>query len=234
MRRGKCNVKKNDSRFVDDASASGVASDVPHLASNVSPLTPHVSPLSGSVMLEFVMAFPLILTLMMACMQFAHIWMAKQVVHYAAFCAARSTLVCTKGERNAAAKQAAEQVCAWVVRGMTAGESDKQVPGWGEMPGSGGVTRKTQVEITDVGNWNVQAKVTFDFALIMPIAGPMIGWLTNPWDSGNEYTEQRADDTGNIGDADLIRYPHVQFMETVVMSKPYVTLPDSGIPSGGW
>jgi Flp pilus assembly protein TadG len=185
-------------------------------------------------MLEFVLAFPLILTLMMACMQFAHIWMAKQVVHYSAYCAARATLVCPNGERNAAAKQAAEQVCAWVVNGMTAGESDKQVPGWGEIPGSGGVARKTRVAITDIGKWNVQATVTHDFALIMPIAGPMIGWLTNPWDSGNEYTEQRADDSGNIGNADLIRYAHIQFIETVVMPKPYVTLPNMGIPSGGW
>ena len=43
-------------------------------------------------MLEFVLAFPLILTLMLACMQFAHMWMAKQVVHYAAYCAARAAL----------------------------------------------------------------------------------------------------------------------------------------------
>ena len=67
---------------------------------------------AGTVMLEFVLAFPLILTLMLGCMQFAHIWMAKQVVHYSAFCAARAALVCHDGERKAAAQQAAEQVCA--------------------------------------------------------------------------------------------------------------------------
>jgi len=52
----------------------------------------------GSVMLEFVLAFPIVLTLLLGCMQFAHIWMAKQVVHYSAYCAARAVLVCEKSE----------------------------------------------------------------------------------------------------------------------------------------
>lgn len=188
----------------------------------------------GTVMLEFVVAFPLILTLIMACMQFAHIWMGKQVVHYAAYCAARATLVCEKGEYQKAAQQAAEQVCAWVVNGMTEGETDKKIPGWGEIAGSGGVKRKTKVTIEEVGQWNIKAIVEQDFALIMPIAGPMIGWFCNPWDSGMEYVEQKTDDSGNIGDADMVRYAHIKFKETVYMPKPYVTLPKMGIPSGGW
>lgn len=190
---------------------------------------------SGVVTLEFVLAFPLILTLIMACMQFAHIWMGKQVVHYAAFCAARAALVCEKREWTKAGKQAAEQACAWVVNGMTEGETDKTIPGWGTIPGSGGVARKTQkVTVEPAGEWNVKAVVECDFALIMPIAGPMIGWLVNPWDSGNEYAEQRADDSGNIGDADSIRYAHIKFIETVYLPKPYVTVPKMGIPASGW
>ena len=192
-------------------------------------------------MLEFVLAFPLVLTLIFGCMQLAHIWMGKQVVHYAAYAAARAALVCTEdeflGERPPAPQQAAEQVCAWVVNGMTAGEVDKQIPGWGQIPGSGGVKRKTKVTVEKAGSWNIKAVVEHDYALIMPIAGPMIGWLCNPWEgegSGLEYVEQRADDSGNIGDADLIRYPHLRFTETVYLPKPYVTLPRMGIPSGGW
>lgn len=189
---------------------------------------------SGSVMLEFVMACPLILTLMLGCMQFAHIWMGKQVVHYAAFCAARAALVCERSEYDKAGKQAAEQVCAWVVNGMTAGETDKRIPGWGDIPGSGGVRRKTNVTMTDIGRWNVKATVEHDFALIFPIAGPMIGWLVNPWDAGREYDEQRVDQTGNIGDADMIRYAHLRFKETVCLPKPYVTMPKMKLPAAGW
>lgn len=188
----------------------------------------------GAVMLEFVLAFPLILALMLGVMQFAHIWMARQVVHYAAFCAARATLVCEEGAWQAAGQQAAEQVCAWIAEGTTGGESDKQIPGWGEIPGSGGVGRKTRVRVEKIGRWNVKATVEHDFGLIFPIAGPMIGWLVNPWRSGREWEELRADQSGNIGDADLIRQPHLRFKEVAIVPKPYVTLPEMGLPVEGW
>ena len=44
-------------------------------------------------MLEFVVAFPIILVLILGCVQFAHLWVARVVVHYAAYCAARAALV---------------------------------------------------------------------------------------------------------------------------------------------
>lgn len=50
-------------------------------------------PRRGSVMMEFTIVFPVLLVLLFSCVQFAHIWGAKQVVHYAAFCAARAALV---------------------------------------------------------------------------------------------------------------------------------------------
>ena len=189
---------------------------------------------SGSVMLEFVLSFPIILALMLGCMQFSHIWMAKQVVHYSAYCAARAALVCEEGEYQKAGQQAAEQVCAWVDRGMLSGESDKRVPGWGQIPGSGGVKRKTKVRIEKEGQWNIKATVENDFALVFPIAGPMIGWGVNPWEFGREWLEQRVDDSGNIGMADLVQYPHIKFTEVVVLPKPYVMLPKSGLPAPGW
>ena len=198
------------------------------------PPEPARAPAAGAVMLEFVLAFPLILTLILACMQFAHIWMAKQVVHYAAFCAARAALVCEAGEYDRAAQQAAEQVCAWIDRGMTGGERDKRIPGWGDIPGSGGVGRKTRVTIEKVGRWNVKATVENDFAMVFPLAGPMIGWAMNPWRENQEYLEQHADESGNLGDADLVRYPHLRFKEVVVLPKPYVTLPKMGLPASGW
>lgn len=185
-------------------------------------------------MLEFVLAFPLILTLMLACMQFAHMWMAKQVVHYAAFCAARAALVCQTGEYQKAGQQAAEQVCAWIVHGKTGGEEDKRMPGWGTIPDSGGVKRKTKAKIEPVGRWNVKATVTFDFALLFPLVGPMIGWGVNPWASGQEYVKQHDDPTGNIGSADMVFYPHIRFTEVVVLPKPYVTVSTMGIPASGW
>ncbi len=189
----------------------------------------------GSVLMEFLLGFPLILALMLACMQFAQIWVARQVVVYAAYCAARAGLVCHDDEMQAAGQQAAEQVLAWVILGQAQGEAMKQLPGWGNIPDSGSVKRKVKAEVQKDGEWNVKAKVTFDYALVMPIAGPMIGWAVNPWQFGREWLEQKADITGNRHRMqDTVSYPHVRFEETVSLSKPYKTLPKMGIPSGGW
>lgn len=175
-------------------------------------------------MLEFILAFPIVLTLILACVQFSHIWLARQVVHHAAYCAARSCLVSHDSEYTPVAKRSAVAVCAWIVKGHSAGESDEIVPGWGGIPGSGGADRKTRVSIDASDQWNVTATVEHDFALIVPIAGPMIGWLVNPWRQGSEWLEQRADPSGNIGSADLLRHPHIVFKETVSLPKPYVTV----------
>ena len=51
-------------------------------------------------MLEFALAFPVILVLMLGCVQFAHLWVARVVVHYAAYCAARAALVTVCGEEG--------------------------------------------------------------------------------------------------------------------------------------
>ena len=190
---------------------------------------------AGSVMLEFVLAAPVVLSLILACMQFAHIWMAKQVVHYAAFCAARATLVCHKSERNKAAEQAAQQVCAWIVHGQTAGEPDKRIPGWGPIPGSGGAPRKTRIKrIRDIGRWNVEVTIQHDFALLFPLVGPMIGWALDPWGEHDAWLEKKVDATGNIGKQDVVQYPHIRFTETVVLPKPYVTVSKMGLPAPGW
>ncbi len=185
----------------------------------------------GSVMLEFVISFPLVLTLILGAAQFGHIWLARQAVSYAAYAAARTALVCEKGEYQEACQKAAEEVCAWVVVGQAAGESEKNIPGWGKIPGSGAVGRKTEVKIEELDDWNIKATVTMDFALVMPIAGAVIGWAVNPL----EWVEHKQDVTGDKHRyQDSIQYPHVRFQETVVLAKPYKTMPRRNVPRGGW
>ncbi len=185
----------------------------------------------GSVTLEFLLGFPLVLVLFLACMQLSHIWVARHVVQYAAYCAARATLTTHRSEYQPAAQQAAEQVCAWIVKGHRADESDKVVPGWGRIPGSGAAARKTRATVQE-RPWNVEATVEHDFALIVPIAGPIIGWAVSPWREGGEWREQRADPTGNVGAGDLIFHPHLRFRERAILPKPYVTILRSGLPKG--
>ncbi len=199
---------------------------------------------SGTVMMEVVLAFPLLLTLILGCIQFSHIWVARLVVNYAAYNAARAALVSCEsagevygtftGDDPNASKRAAEQVCAWVIMGEAPGEvnsSDQVVlPGWGTVPGSGAVARKTRVTIAQDNPWNVTATVSLDFALITPIVGPMIAWGVDPW-GRVAWAERNADMTGNAWRfVDSVEYPHIILQETVVMPKPYITTTPSDWP----
>ena len=69
---------------------------------------------SGSMLMEFVLTMPILVILIMLVLQFAQLWLVREVVSYAAFCAARSTLCVAPMEQSKAAKKAAMQVLAWV------------------------------------------------------------------------------------------------------------------------
>ena len=68
----------------------------------------------GSMLMEFVLTMPILVILIMLVLQFAQLWLVREVVSYAAFCAARSTLCVVPAEQSDAAKKAAMQVLAWV------------------------------------------------------------------------------------------------------------------------
>lgn len=163
---------------------------------------------SGSVMLEFVIAFPLVLVLMFACIQFSEIWIARMVVHYGAFCAARSALVCKDNSEynNGAPAQAAAQVCALL-----------QQP-WGLQSGN---RNSTQVDGSPA--WNVTATHTYTLSLITPIVGQIIAWGMNPWDDQTPWA------TTIDGHIDSLDYPTIILTEKVILPKPYKTMVNAGL-----
>jgi hypothetical protein len=190
-------------------------------------------------MLEFVLAFPLVLLLILGSIQIAHIWVARMVVHYAAYSAARAALVCHTSEYSSFSdgsphgpERAAERVTAWVVMGERPAETDVTVPGWGDIPGSGAAGRKTRCEVVESEPWNVKATVQLDFALIVPIAGPLIGWSVHPfpWFEGGTTGPPLARDV-TVGAGDEVLYPEIELEESVSLSKPYVTVTEAGT---GW
>ncbi len=180
----------------------------------------------GAVLMEFVIAFPVVLVMILGCVQIAHIWAARLVVNYAAFCAARSALTCHKSEYDTTARWAAEEVCKWIVIGEAAGEQQRGLPGWGTVPGSGATRRKVaDVKIEETPNYNVKATVEFHFALVTPIVGPMIAWGVDPWSASDPWAETRSDATGNAHRfKDTVQYPHIVLKETVALPKPYITV----------
>lgn len=222
--------------------------------------------------MEFALAFPVLLVLILGCVQFAHLWAARLVVHYAAYCAARAALVTVcdssgpgqsneswprrnelpheglnaqfcvgsaiAGRQGAAASEAewaackaASRVCAWIVMGGAGNETaDVDVPDWGRIPGSDAVERKTRASVR-FEQWNVEATVEHDFALIAPIVGPMIAWGMNPWDENEPWKIWKKDVTGDVHlSLDLVSYPHIRLTETVWLPKPYRT----DIAAGNW
>ena len=164
---------------------------------------------SGSVMLEFVIAFPLVLVLMFACIQFSQIWIARMVVHYGAFCAARSALICkdteygSPGGNTSAPARAAINVCALLRQEN------------GNLP-----VNRCQTTVANNPAWNVTATHTYQFTLITPIVGQIIAWGMNPWDNQSPWAAPEK----NNNNTDSLGYPTITLTETVVLPKPYKTM----------
>ncbi len=96
----------------------------------------------GSVVVEFAVIMPFILFFTMGFIQLAHLFVARMVVDYASYCAARSELV---GEDPLLA---ARIVCSTISgpRTYTASPGDViSLPGWGKLPHSASTSVNTSV-----------------------------------------------------------------------------------------
>jgi hypothetical protein len=136
-----------------------------------------------------------------------------------------------KSEAQWAGSKAAQQVCAWTIlggSGLTL--NDMNIPGWGKIPGTDASERKVRT-VVKFSNWNVEATVENDFALIMPVIGPVIAWGVNPWDEEKPWAEQTKDPTDDAHRfLDKSPYPHIRITAKVTLPKPYRTI----IAAGNW
>lgn len=64
--------------------------------------------------MECVLVFPLMLLLISMVLQFAHIWTARQITAYAAYCATRAIMAVQQDEQEDAAGRAAQLACSWM------------------------------------------------------------------------------------------------------------------------
>ncbi len=193
----------------------------------------------GSMMLEFVLVMPIAFVLVMMVLQFAHIWMARQVVKYASYCAARATLTARTEFASAHAYAAAKQVCAWVTfadsmttDGVTNGTDAVSIPGWGTIPNSSTVDARLSVTTGSALPWEARTTVAFKFPLLMPVVGETIHLLVNETDE-EDFEKEVANTTTNglfaiFGEAPKDRngvgdFPYLTLTETCVLPKPYST-----------
>jgi len=144
----------------------------------------------AQAMVEFAFAFPLQLLIMFAIMQLALIYVARQVVTYASYSAARAAMV-TVDPRDAArrAARAAALVCSPITGGtvagsaFTAGELTSppnmiHIPGWGYLPKSGvSLQLKTYLSRLSFTETTVTATVTHYYELLFPAVNYAFAWL---------------------------------------------------------
>jgi len=199
----------------------------------------------GSVLAETVLVMPLLLLLIFGILQFAQIWMARQMVVYAASCAARAMTVVHPVEQADAADKAAKLALSWLCLVETTGESgEKALPGvaiagWGRIPGSGSVDRRVVVSVlsnsvtnvafdgTDDKNPFVGATVSFRFPLLIPgmAINSILGNFAN---RRSQSLPRSADFYGNLARASanpivdsIDGWPYVDLRETAVLPMPY-------------
>lgn len=211
--------------------------------------------------METVLVMPLLLLLIFGILQFAQIWMARQMVVYAASCAARAMTVVLPEEQADAADKAAKQALSWLCLAETTGESSEQalpgveIAGWGRIPGSGSVDRRVAVGVlsnsvanvafdgrnvafdgADDKNPFVGAMVSFRFPLLIPgmAINTIIGNFAN---RQNARPGVSADFYGNLARAnenpivDIDGWPYVDLRETFVLPMPYSP---KNYPRGGY
>ncbi len=141
---------------------------------------------NGQAVVEFALIFPVQLLITLVILQVAFLYVASQVVHYAAFAAARAELV---GE---SAEDAADAICTPVagIRNLTAMGQPILYPGWGNLDRSDISRERTSVEILTPLSADaqfVEVTVTCNVELIFPVANKIVSWI--PLGSDENYGE---------------------------------------------
>ena len=167
----------------------------------------------GTALMECALVMPLLVFLIFMLIQLSLVCMARQVVHYAAYSAARATLVYHPNdyggmigenfvfyEKFGVAYQAACQALAWVGQ-VGGGDAKFSIPDWGEIPASGYI--RDQVSIDGLNSAMLSAdqaggvsqshvpavKVTvkFHYPLHIPMAGTIIAFFAGGGEGGDNW-----------------------------------------------
>ena len=138
----------------------------------------------GQAVVEFALIFPLQILVTLLILQISFLYVAEQVVNYAAFAAARAELV---GED---AEQAAEAICTPIagITDLGTGVEPIYYPGWGDLDRSDISRERTYLEDDDDddddmvtaladGEPYVEVMVKCNVELIFPVANKIVWWV---------------------------------------------------------
>ncbi len=139
----------------------------------------------GTVIVEFAIVFPIMLMLVLGVIQISFMFVARTVVEYAAFAAARAELV---GEDPA---RAAQFVCSTISGPSYTPGTGRPivVPGWGVLPRSESSSLKTTADVIEgFGDrtGTVTVEVTHLYELVVPVIPLLLKPVANPIQPGED------------------------------------------------
>ena len=146
----------------------------------------------GTVLMECVLVLPILTAMIFAIVQFALVWNAHLMTHYAAYNAARAALVYNPSDYSEngvffSAKgpcwKAAVETLAWV--SSSVGDGGMPISGWGTVPSSSQISNQVRINtaesLLDSDSMPViRMKVEFDFPLHVPFIGHVIAKCADP------------------------------------------------------
>ena len=169
---------------------------------------------SGSILMETLIAMPLLIALTFGVLQLAHIQIARQVVSYAAYAAARAALPAADGKEEEAARKAAQRILCWLTASADGTRNGVLMP---DPDSKATKDRILEFKLTRPDRAR-EVELKFAFPLVMPLAAQIIAWQFNPVD----FTKGQAGShisTRKFGDS--FTGPHLIFHERISLPKPY-------------
>lgn len=207
----------------------------------------------GAVLLEFVLCFPILLVLFLFAMQLAQIMITWQVVHYAAYMGARSSMVTNNIQRKSQAEKVVKRILAVVsaspatasAQNGKGGNKDAdrtkdeycKLDGWGYLPDTKYLEKQVDVDIplVDIDPSGVRCTVKFKMFLNVPVAGPLIAFFANPNKKDKDWEKKLDDQAYALNPALLVdnpqtvepekdlKIPYIELSSTSVVNIPYGT-----------
>lgn len=207
----------------------------------------------GTVLMETVLVLPLLLSFMFAIVQFALIWYAQLMTHYAAYNAARAALVYHPSEYSSngvfmsdsgVCWQAAVRTLATLSFSPGGGSSALTVPGWwkadgGRVPNASHIEKQVHMHVTaanaaeespepcEEGDGYVKVCVDFDFPLVVPMVGKMIAAFQHGYETAEETTRKPAENDWEVwgwNPPESVRSKTDSKREGHAMKTDYITL----------
>ena len=122
------------------------------------------------MLMEAVAILPLLVALIFGALQMAHIHIARQIVSYAAYAAARATLPLAADEEEEAARKAAQRILCWLVAAPDSSRNGVLMPD----PDSRAVKDRILGFNVTQNDWSREIELKFAFPLVMPLAAQII------------------------------------------------------------